>query len=127
MNPTVISTAFVANACRKKPLWVRQTAESDQHGGQRQHLPDFDSDIEADDVCDQAVLRQVQLLKLGRQTESVEQAKDQHSDFRVGLKSQEPPETIHVVESFVDHREPNDRVDDVGVRMNSSEDATPTT
>ena len=49
-------------------------AERDQHGRERQHLPDFHSHIKTDDVGHQPVLRQIELLQLGRQAKAVEPA-----------------------------------------------------
>jgi len=98
-------------------------AESDQHGRESEHLPDFHAHVETDNVRDESVLRQIKLLKLGGQTETVEQAENQDGELSVGLKSQKPFETVHVVEGFVHHREADDRIDDVGVRVDISEDA----
>ena len=61
-----------------------------KHGGERQDLADFDADVEAHDVGDQAVRRERELLELRRQAESVEQAEEQHGDLRVRLERRTP-------------------------------------
>ena len=57
------------------------------------------------------------LLKLGRQAEPMKQAEDQDHDLGVRLEPQKPAEPVHIVESFVDHRKPDDRIDDIRVGM----------
>ena len=123
MNPTVISTALVAKASPQETAAGAPDTERDQYGGQREHLPDFDADIEANDIRHQSVLREIQLLELGGQAESVKQAKDQHGNFGIGLEPEESPEAVHVVERFIDHRKTDDRIDDIGVRVESAENA----
>ena len=97
--------------------------QRDQDRRQRQHLADLDADVEADDVRDQAVRRQRELLQLGRQAEAVEQAEDEHGDPRVRLEAEEPPEAVHVLERLVDHREADDRVDEIRVGADAAEHA----
>ena len=53
----------------------------------------------------------------------MEQAENQDRQLRVGLEAQKSLEPVHVVEGFVDHREADDRVDDVGVRVDASQNA----
>jgi hypothetical protein len=53
----------------------------------------------------------------------MEQTENQHGDFRVGLKSKKPLKPVHVVEAFVDDRQADNRVDDIGVRMNAAGNA----
>ena len=93
--------------------------ERDQYCRKGEHLPDFHSDIETDDVRYKPVLGQVELLKLGSQSEAVEQAEDQHRELGVGLKTQKSFEPVHIVEGFVDHRETDDRIDQVRVRVDA--------
>jgi hypothetical protein len=52
----------------------------------------------------------------------VEQPEQQHRDLRVRLDAEETSEAVHVVERFVDNREADDRVDDVGVGVDPAKD-----
>src|SRR5678815_5930879 len=72
--------------------------EADQNRRQCEPLTDFHSDIEADDVGDEPVLRQREVLQLGGKTEAVEQAEDEHRGLRIRLESEETPEPVHVLE-----------------------------
>src|SRR5579872_2464162 len=98
-------------------------AESDQDSSKREYLPDLHPHVETENVRDQAVLRQVEVLKLGRKPETVEQAKDQNRKLGVGFETQEAFEPVHVVEGLVDHGEAYDRVDDVRVGVDTAQDA----
>src|SRR6185312_9390912 len=86
-----------------------------QHSRQRRNLPDFDAGVETHDVCDQAVLRQIEILKFGRQPEAVEQAEDQDSDLCIRLEAQKAPEAVHIVKSLVDDQKTDNRVDHVRI------------
>ena len=97
--------------------------QRDQDRRQRQPLADLDADVEAHDVGDEPVLRQRELLQLGRQAEAVEQAEDEHRRPRVRLEAEEAPEAVHVLERLVDHREADDRVDEIRVGVNAAEHA----
>ncbi len=72
MNPTVIRTVFVAKASRKKLPRVRQTLNAINTAVNANTWPNFDADVEAHDVGHQPVLREIQFLKLRRQTKPVE-------------------------------------------------------
>src|SRR5580704_4309878 len=98
-------------------------AQRDYHGRQRQHLPDFHADIEADDVRYQSIPGEVELLKFGRQAKAVEQAENQDRNFSVGFKPEQAPEAIHVVEGLVDHGQADDGVDDIRIRVDTSQHA----
>src|SRR3989442_12522854 len=88
----------------KKAASSAPITQADQHCRQCQHLPDFDSDVEADDIGDQALRCQRKFLKLGCETEAMEQPEDQDSPLGVRLKSEESLEAIHVVEGLVNDR-----------------------
>src|SRR6187397_1297397 len=60
-----------------EPAACAPVAEGDEHSGQRQPLPNLDADVEAHDIGDQPVARQLELLELGGEAEAVEQAEDQ--------------------------------------------------
>src|SRR4051812_12554701 len=90
-------------------------AQANEHCRQRQALSNLHSNVEADDVRNQAVLGKRELLKLCRQSKTVKQPEYQNGDFRVRLKSKESLESVHVVEGFVDNREPDNRIHDVRV------------
>src|SRR5262249_9891600 len=76
---------------------------------------------ETDDVSDQSIFCQSKFLEFCCQTETVEQAENQNRKTSVRLKSKETLESIHVVECFVDNRKTDDRVDNVGVRVDAAQ------
>src|SRR5689334_24533338 len=93
--------------------WPRApVGQGDQNGSEREQLAHLHTRVETDDVLDEPVWRQVELLQLRRQAKAVEQAEDQHRDPGVGLKA-EGAETAHVLESFVDDGQADDRVDEI--------------
>src|SRR4029079_4182989 len=97
--------------------------QSDEYRGKRQTLTDLNSDIEADDIGDQTFLSQGKLLQLRCEAKTVKQSKNQNGKFGVGLKSEQPPESVHIVEGLVDDRKSDDRIHDVGIGMNVPEHA----
>ena len=68
--------------------------QGDQNCGQREALADLDAHVEADDVGDEAVLRQREVLQLGRQAEAVEQTEDEHRRLGIRLETEEAPEEV---------------------------------
>ncbi len=52
-------------------------AKNNQHRCERQHLSDFHTHIETDDIGHQSILGEIELLKFGGQAEAVEQAKNE--------------------------------------------------
>ena len=97
--------------------------QADENGRQRQRLPDLHANVEADDVCDEAVGGEREVLQLRGEAEAMEQAEDQHRQARIGLKAEIAPEPVHVLERLVHQRETDDRVDEVWIGAHSSEHA----
>src|SRR5207247_319507 len=62
-------------------------------------------------------------LKLGREAKTVEQTKNQNGQPGVGLKVKKPLESVHVVKSLVNDREPDNRIDHIGIRMDPAQHA----
>jgi hypothetical protein len=102
----------------------RSAPEIEQHDNDRQchHLADLDTDVERDQVDQQAVVRPRQVLQLGRQPEPVEQPEHQHRELGVDGEA-DPLEPAEVLERLVNHREADDRVDDIRVEAGPEEHA----
>src|SRR5215210_2348253 len=92
-------------------------AQRDQNPCQRKQLPNLDSHVEAHDVRDQSIPGESELLELGCQTETVKKAKHQHRDPSDRLKSQNPAKSSNIFKAFIDDRQPDDRINDVGIYM----------
>src|SRR5215212_6112144 len=92
--------------------------QRDQDPRQRQQLADLNADIEADDVFDQTVGRQVELLQFRCESEAVKQTKDQDRRSRVRLKSKHALKATEIFEPLVDNRESDDRVDQKWIDAN---------
>src|SRR5262249_47764246 len=99
---------------------IRQRGEN---GGQSDHLSDLHAAVEAQDVDDHPLGGHREVLQLGRETEAVEEAEHEHGDASVGLRAEEEPEPVDVVERLVDHRQPDDGVDEIWVGANAAENA----
>src|SRR5690606_5550655 len=65
-------------------------------------------------------LRDRKLLQLGRQTEAVEEAEEQHGGLRVGLES-DATEAAEVLEGLVNDGQSDDRVDDIGIDVQATQ------
>src|SRR5205807_1258461 len=63
----------------------------------------------------------IQILKLGREPESVEESEDQDGNFGVGLEAKKFLESADIVERFIDDGKPDDRVDNVRIRVDVAE------
>src|ERR1019366_5792790 len=67
----------------------------------------------------------MKILQLGLESKAVHQSEHQHHQFRVGLKAEQGSKTVQIIESLVDYREPDQRVDqkriDVDSRKHSSQ------
>ena len=96
--------------------------ESDKDCRQGQDLSDFDANIEAYNVRNQTLLGQRELLELGCQTETVEQAEYKNGESRVDLKTQKALEAADVFESLVDNGQSDHSVDNVGIRLDPTQD-----
>ncbi len=69
------------------PPRVRQYVKPIRIARQREHLADFDADVEAHDVRHESLRREREILKLGGEAKAMKQAEDEHGDLRVGLNS----------------------------------------
>src|SRR5262245_54933980 len=107
----------------EKPRMTPPVANANQNSGQCEHLPNLDTSIETHDVGDETIPRHRELLKLRRKSKPVKQAKRHDCDASVWSESEQPIESADVLECLVDNRQPNDRVDDVRVRVNAAEHA----
>src|SRR5207248_3629711 len=94
--------------------------QPDQNRGESEALSDLDADVEADNVGDEAILREREILQLGGEPEAVEETEDQDGELRVRLEAEEPAEAVHVLERLVDDREADDRVDQVRIRAHAA-------
>src|SRR5262245_20465043 len=92
-------------------------AQPNKDAGEREYLSDFNANIETYNVGDESILREREFLKFGRETETVEQTKNQNGQTRVRLKMKKPLESIHVVECFVDDGKTDDRIDQIRICM----------
>lgn len=98
-------------------------ADRDQNGRERERLPNLDTNIEAHDVCQESVPGDGELLQLRRQTEAMKQSEAHYGQTCVRSKTGQPVEAAYVLERFICDRQADDRIDDVGVRVDASEDA----
>src|SRR4029450_3517759 len=87
--------------------------QRDENSGKRENLTDLDTDVEAHDVRDQAIRRQLEFLQLRRQPESVEQAEHEHGGTGIRLNTEEALKPVPIIESLVDERDPDDGVGNV--------------
>src|SRR5690606_9063210 len=84
--------------------------------------PELDADVEGNHVDDETVRRDREVLQLGREPEAVCEPEGEHGRLRARLEA-EAAEPAQILERLVDHREPDDRVDDVGVDVQPAEHA----
>lgn len=91
-------------------------AHQDQDGGKREKLSDLDANVECDEVRKKAVRRNLELDDLGGEPEAVEEAEHQRRRLSVRLNAEPALECAQVVQRLVNHRQADDRVDDIGVR-----------
>src|SRR3546814_3576146 len=112
------TTLFRALAC--EGIAAAPEPHRDEDRAEGQQLPDLDADIERQDVEHQAVARQFEILQLGRQAEAMEEAEDQDGDLGVRLNPEQALEPAQVVHCLVDHRQTDDRVDQVRIDMDAA-------
>src|SRR3546814_4424580 len=77
-------------------------------------ISDWSSDVCSSDL---------EILQLGRQAEAMEEAEDQDGDLGVRLNPEQALEPAQVVHCLVDHRQTDDRVDQVRIDMDAAEHA----
>ena len=70
----------------------------------------------------QALLRQGEFLQLGGEAEAVEEPEHQHGELGVGPHSLLARRRAEIVERLVDHRQADDRVDDVRIHVRAAQD-----
>ena len=69
-------------------------AHDNEDGAERQELSRLDADVEGHQIADHAVGRQVEVLQLGRQAETVEQAEDRLSACESAGRAQKHAEDL---------------------------------
>src|SRR5260370_29020385 len=95
----------------------------EQNYRQREELAQLDTHIKRDHIRHQPLARKIEFLKLGGQSESVDQAEAEHSRLGVDLPAEQGAEPVEIVERLVDYRKPDQGVDDVRIDMDSAQDA----
>src|SRR3546814_7292203 len=78
-------------------------------------ISDWSSDVCSSDLFE--------ILQLGRQAEAMEEAEDQDGDLGVRLNPELALEPAQVVHCLVDHRQTDDRVDQVRIDVDAAEHA----
>lgn len=99
----------------KKAGGAAPVAHGDQDDGQCHQLAELHTDIECQQVRNQSIGRDLVFQDLGRETEAVEQAKDQCGQLGIGLEPKPALEGTDVVQRLVNHGKSDDGVDDVAV------------
>ena len=82
--------------------------------GQGQQLSDLDPDVESNEVWQEAILGHVIFEHLGSKAQPVEQPEDQRSRLGIGLEAKPALEGADIVQRLVNHRKPDDGVDEIG-------------
>ena len=106
----------------KKTVRLPPGIESDQHHAQCRELAEFDPDVEGQHVGNEPVGRDRQILKLGGQTEAVEETEYEYGRLHVGLKA-ELTESVQVFERLVDDGKADDSVDEIGIGVDPAQHA----
>ena len=60
----------------------------EEHSGQREHLPDLHSNVEAENICDKTIAGKDKFLELGSETEAMEKPEHHDSSPSVRPKTQ---------------------------------------
>ena len=106
-----------------EPLGPAPVAHHDEDREEREDLSDLDPDVEGQQVPQEAILGDVVFDDLRGEAGAVEEAEDQRRCLGIWLEAEPFPVGAEVVERFVNHAEPDDRVDDVGIYAPSPPDA----
>jgi len=99
-------------------------AQQNEYSRQGQYLTNLNSNIEADDIGDKAIGRQIELLQFGRQPEAMKQTEYEYRNTGVRFKAKQPFEPVHIFEGLVHDGQANYRVDEIGVYLDIRQDSS---
>ena len=93
----------------------------DENRTQGEHLADFHTDIERDQVRNQSIGGHLEIENFRREAESVEEPEDQGRSARIGCDAEPGLECSEIVECLVHHRQSDHRVDQVRIDTDPGE------
>ncbi len=73
-------------------------------------MPDFDSDVKREHIRNQTVAGNFVFLNFRRQPEAVKKPENERHNFRIRLNAEPSLKRAQVVESFINHRQTDNRV-----------------